>query len=77
MKCVEGTRTQGGGAQEYTQTLDGPLNYCILLFSYIFYKPHLFEAGKGNGRILIKARKLVFTEEKMEETKRRLGSGES
>lgn len=51
LKCVEGTRTQEGGAQEYTQTLDAPLNYCILLFSYIFNKRHVLEAGQWNGKI--------------------------
>jgi hypothetical protein len=54
MKCVEGTRTEGEGAQEYTQTLDGPHNYCILLFSYIFLQTTFFEVGQGNGKIYIK-----------------------
>lgn len=77
MKCMEGTRTQGGGGQEYTQTLDRLLNYFILLFPYIFYKPHVFEAiqDKGMGKCKRKTvRKLVCTVEKTEETKRRLAS---
>jgi hypothetical protein len=62
MKCVEGTRTQGGVGQEYTQTLDLLLNYFILLFSYFFYKTHVFEAiqDKGMGKYIRKTVRKMY-----------------
>jgi len=55
MKCMEGTRTQGGGGQEHTQTIDRQLISFLLLFSYILKQYRTREMRKYKRKTVRKS----------------------